>query len=472
MKRALCWILLLLMALPMTGQAQEEILSFNSSIQVNTDGSILVEETIQVRAEGDAIQRGIYRYFPTEYTDQLGNHYRVDFKLMEVLKDSVSEPYRIVPQDNGVRVYIGNSNVYLGQGVYSYTLRYSTYWQLGFFEKHDELYWNVTGNQWNFPILQTSARVELPVAVPTNSISVEGYTGVQGSQGSDYVAEVSSGTARYKATRTLKAGEGLTIVVSWPKGFITEPTEEQHMARLLKDNQSILVAAAGVALLLFYYLAIWYRLGRDPEGGVVIPHYMPPKGFSPASMRFIRRMDYDDQTFATAIVNMAVAGYLRIEENSKKTFSLHKTGALPKLATGEGAIGSALFGGGNNSIELTQKNYRNISKAVRVHKNALKRDYEKLYFVTNRLTILPGVLLSIGLILACVLSIPSVDERVITGFLAFWLSVWSAGVYMLVKNALGNWMAISTEEGSIGGAIFSTLFAVPFICGEVLGLAE
>ncbi|MEX2353176.1 MAG: DUF2207 domain-containing protein, partial [Gammaproteobacteria bacterium] len=158
-------------------QADERILSFHSDITVNQDGSMEVEETIRVRAEQDQIRRGIYRDFPTSYHDTYGNSYRVDFQVSGVLRDGASEYYFTRPQANGVRVYIGRENVLLSPGEYTYTLSYRTNRQLGFFDDHDELYWNVTGNGWEFPIDRASARIFLPEGIPSSQVTATAYTG-------------------------------------------------------------------------------------------------------------------------------------------------------------------------------------------------------------------------------------------------------------------------------------------------------
>jgi len=431
-----------------------------------------VEEVIKVRAEGQEIKRGIFRDFPTDYKDELGNRYRVGFQLQSVLKNGASEPYHTKLQSNGIRIYVGESNVFLKPGVYTYTLRYTTDKQLGFFENHDELYWNVTGNGWGFPIERASARVTLPSGVPLDAINTEGYTGLQGSKDQNYQSGVDQTGAWFHTTTWLGARAGLTIVATWPKGYVTEPTREQRIAWFMKANQPVLVAAGGIVLLLIYYYLTWLKVGRDPEAGVVIPHYSPPEGYSPASMRFIQRMGYDNQAFGTAIVNMAVEGYLRIEENRSGTFSLHKTGKMPRLAVGEGAIASALFGSGGESIVLKQKNHSKIGKAVKAHKNALKRDYEKHYFSTNGGYMVPGVAISIGVVIAAVLSMSNPDQQAMTGFMSVWLSIWSVAVFFLLRTAWLAWRTV-LSAGGVGNllkAVFNTLFALPFFAGEVIGL--
>ena len=94
---------------------------------------------------------------------------------------------------------------------------------------------------------------------------------------------------------------------------------------------------------LAYYLLAWIRVGHDPEAGVIIPHYEPPKGFSPASTRYIRQMGYDHKAFTAALVNLAVKGLLQIREDDEG-FSVERTGkpAL-ELAAGEKALLKGLF---------------------------------------------------------------------------------------------------------------------------------
>ena len=57
---------------------------------------------------------------------------------------------------------LGDANVGLNPGEHTYSLRYRSDRQIGFFASRDELYWNVTGNGWAFPIDSASATVRLP----------------------------------------------------------------------------------------------------------------------------------------------------------------------------------------------------------------------------------------------------------------------------------------------------------------------
>ena len=183
MIRNIFLLTLLLFAFQMIyAQAQSErIISYDSKITINKDGSMLVTETIKVHAAGNKIKRGIYRDFPTDYEDEYGNNIRILFEIKEVLRDGLREPYHTERQSNGVRVYFGSSSYYLNTGKYTYTITYKTNRQIGYFEDHDELYWNVTGNGWDFDIERASATIFLPKGIGRNDITPIAFTGSEGS---------------------------------------------------------------------------------------------------------------------------------------------------------------------------------------------------------------------------------------------------------------------------------------------------
>ena len=158
--------------------AAEYIESFHSKIEVQLNGDLLVTETIRVHAEGKAIKRGIFRDFPTRYQGSNGSGHRVGFELLSVQRDNRNEPFHTKNRSNGIRVFIGASNVYLATGFYDYQIRYRSSRQLGFFDDFDELYWNVTGTGWAFEIRRASAEVILPEAVIGNSSTKTTWRGI------------------------------------------------------------------------------------------------------------------------------------------------------------------------------------------------------------------------------------------------------------------------------------------------------
>ena len=343
-------ILTLLASGPCAGaDGGERILSYDSVIVVNGDATMAVTETIRVNCLGISIRHGIFRDFPTDYRDAGGNRRRVGFQVLRVLRDGQPENYSLERLYNGVRVKIGLSGYLLPPGEYTYTIIYQTDRQLGFFAGHDELYWNVTGNGWDFTIGQASATVILPVGNKADILTCQAFTGLQGARGADYRATINeSGTVSFVATAPLPSSAGLTIVVSWSKGFVTPPTRAQELDYLLRDNKSLVIGWAGFLLALLYFYLIWNKYGRDPAKGVMIPRFKPPEGFSPASVRYISRMGYDTRITAAAIINMAVNKYLMIRNEGKEyTIIREQSAPVATLSPAEQKIAAGLFGTGN-----------------------------------------------------------------------------------------------------------------------------
>jgi len=451
-----------------TALADERILSFASAITVYDDGSMQVTETIEVNAEGKQIKRGIYRDFPTDYRDRGGNRVRVGFEIVDMRRDGQREDWHTERRSNGIRVYIGRKEHHLAPGIYRYALTYRTNRQLGFFTDHDELYWNVTGNDWAFPIDAASATVRMPARIPPRALSPEAYTGPRGSKGQDYTAAVDAdGSVHVDTTRPLKIGEGLTLAVSWPKGYITAPTSAEAIADILRDNHSWLFGLVGLLLLLGYYLLVWLRVGRDPEPGVVITRYTPPQSLPPASLRFITQMGYDHKAFTSAIVNLAVKGLIAIREVDG-VFSLERT-AQPEtgLGPGEGAILKHLFRHrGTASLVLEQAQHTTISAALTAHTALLERNYEKIYFVKNSGWLIPGFVGSLLVLGATLLGLPGSADLELGAFLSLWLAFWSLGVYALGRKVWSAWNG-AHSLGSGFGALGITVFALPFFVAEI-----
>jgi len=450
------------------GGQSEKILSYHSHITVHKDSSMTVSETIKVYASGRKIKRGIYRDFPTRYRDHFGNRYVVGFKVTEVLKDGEPEPYHIKRLSNGKRIYIGHKKVFLRPGQYEYRITYKTTRQLGFFKDHDELYWNVTGNGWEFNIDEASATVVLPPGARGKLLSADGYTGPQGAKGRNFTQGTdSAGNTTFVTTRALGPKEGLTIVVSWPKGVVEEPTFRMKLGYMIRDNLALIIGLIGLAVLVLYYMIAWAMVGKDPAAGTIIPMYSPPERLSPAAVRYIKNMGYDHKTFAASVIDMAVKGFLSIEENDD-VYTIRKTGDdTSALSAEEKKIAGKLLKS-NKPLKLKQSNHRKIQSAIKAVRKALRMNFEKTYFVTNRRYFLPALIGSLGLGVLCGLFSGSTGEGI---FITLWLSLWSVGVAALLSQAVKLWRSVFRGMWkSLGGALFFTLFSIPFLGGEVFGI--
>ena len=438
----------------------ERITSFVSTIEIQPDGDLIVTETITANVLGQVIRRGITRDFPTRYRDRLNNRVLVDFDVLEVQRDGRDEQWHSENISNGIRIFFGQSDVFLNRGPHTFTLRYRTSRQIHFDADFDELYFNVTGTGWVFPIDRVEANVHLPDGAPM--LETYGYTGAQGADGRAYdVITTRDGAISFRATAPLGAREGLTIAVSWPKGFVAEPTAADRAGQVLGDNSALLFALIGFLGIFAYYFWEWRQVGQDPAPGTVIPLFNPPKGFTPAAVRFVDQMNFDRQAFTAAVINMAVKGYLTIEEEGK-TFRLVKaSGDTSVLSEGEKAIAKKLLHT-RSSIELKNEHHSSFAAAIEGLRKTIRREFEAAHFKRNSQYTVPGVL---GHVLVMFAIAFTMAEPFIALFAVFWLSIGSAFAGLLGFEGYNK----ITQARGLGNTALGIFYLV--LCIPILGVS-
>jgi hypothetical protein len=281
--------------------ADERILNMDVIGTVGVDGSLTVTENLKVRAENREIKRGIIRVFPTDYTGTDSKRYGTEFSLLSAEIDGKRAQTEVTRYGGNIEIRIGDPNVILPRGVHSISLAYRTRGWIAFRESFDELYWNVTGNDWTLPIDHASFKLMLPDGAEVSQS--EAYTGRAGERGGD---SRSAPGGVIETTRALMPKEGLTVVYAWNKGIVTPP-REPLLSRL--GNPAFI---AGIALMIIAYYAIaWYLVGRDPEPRRIIPLYKPPEGVTPGFASYIKNMTFSSDCMAADIIQLAVLGFIR-----------------------------------------------------------------------------------------------------------------------------------------------------------------
>lgn len=364
---------------PVAAQAEERILSFDSQVAVQKDGSVDVTETIRVRAENVAINRGIFRDFPTRYDTKRGKRIRVGFTLLSTERNGKAERNAAESLSNGVRIKIGDPNVIIPVGEHEYRIRYKATREIGYFDGYDELYWNATGNGWAFPIDQASATITLPS--PATFGQRASYTGPQGS--STTMARVTRdepGLIRFETTAPLGPKEGLTVAAAFPTGVIDAPSAGKRLGWFVADWAPPIIAGGGILALITFLVTAYRRVGRDPPEGTVVPIFAPADGLTPSAMRYLTRKSFDDRALAAALIDAAVKGHIKLREEASGLFGFGKdrvierhSGAVP-LDSAEEASLAALVGVGDE-IAMDKDNHKEFAAAKKV----LSERYEKRF---------------------------------------------------------------------------------------------
>lgn len=288
---------------------------------VNRDGTVDVTETLRVRFDG--FWNGIFRDISLQHMTGQGRKARLDIDQISVT-DGAGQGLRFWKEkpESGVRrirIAVPGAEDAERTVVIHYHVKNGVRY---FFPSdpggaHDELYWNVTGNNWAFPIEHVLARFVLPSGVdPTQE---HAYTGYAGATGSDAELDVRGNVVTAEVNRTLSSGEGLTLAVAWPPGILPRPSEAQVKAERMAALWPLFLPFLAFVLM----LRAWTKHGRDPRALPITVTYAPPDGMSPAELGTLVDNSADLRDITSTLVDLAVRGFIGIEEvHDKHLFGL------------------------------------------------------------------------------------------------------------------------------------------------------
>ena len=342
-------------------QGEEEYIDdFQAVVQINPDSTVNVIETI-VYNFGDLQRHGIYRDIPYRYFAR-GGRFTVGFKVLGVTDESGQAlPYQEDRQSGSVMIKIGDPDVLI-TGLKTYKISYSLRRVINFFPDHDEFYWNVTGNEWEVPIGRAGIVVKLPAGVSASSLNAECFTGVLDSTEQNcQVTNVTNSQVGYTSFENLSPGEGLTVVLGWPKGFLTPPPLLTELSWILKDNPLVFLPL--LALLIMFLM--WYFKGRDlGKKQTTIPFYESPSQLTPVEAGTLIDERVNLRDISATFIELAVKGYLKIKKLEKNDWQLTKVKEFADLTAWQKEFLGDVFAGGITAKVSSLKNhfYKHLPK--------------------------------------------------------------------------------------------------------------
>ncbi len=330
------------LAAPLGAHAQAGwvIERFASDMAIEQQGSVLVRETIRVDF-GSLEKHGIYRDVPIAYRGDSGNTIYTDVSEVDVMQDGVPAEVSVTHTDANMRIRIGDPDRTIS-GAHEYAISYRVAGVLRNAGAVDELYWNVTGNEWEAPIEE----VEAIVRVPATILQTACYSGAQGATGSCGDSDIKNDMPRFLGG-PFAPGEGMTIAVGYEAGII--PIIAVSAPASLSDLflAPLAIGMGGViwAIGSAWMIVRWWKYGRDrywqrahlpgersdrdgkdlPERILplffkqpVVVEYDPPDGLRPAEIGVLMDERADTLDVSATIVDLASRGYLTIIEVPKK----------------------------------------------------------------------------------------------------------------------------------------------------------
>ncbi|MDO8269042.1 MAG: DUF2207 domain-containing protein [Candidatus Levybacteria bacterium] len=368
----------------------ERVEKFASEIRINTDGTIDVKETIVYFFENE--RHGIFRNIP--FTKHDGTtRYDLAYKFQSIT-DERGKKYKYEKSKEGEQwvLKIGDPDKTIS-GTHTYILAYTVRGALGYFEDHDELYWNVTGNGWNVPIKNASVVFTLPKKIDENMVKITCYTGPAGSTKTNCTGTTDGISSTFKTTLFLNSHDGLTVVTGFPKGTTAVLLPEKYIPFFERWYGKITLL--GIILIgVFWYLILpvylifrWFQKGRDPFVGIApTATFDSPKIgkrlLTPAETGALLDETVDRRDLFATIVDLARRGHLKISEPKDKEFHLVKTS--PKkhdpLLPFETTLYNGIF---TSSDEVTLKDVKFYTTATAVESEVYSLLVEHSYFPKN-----------------------------------------------------------------------------------------
>jgi uncharacterized membrane protein len=283
--------------------------NFHSETIVMPDGTIDVTETIQAHFIGGP-WHGLYRTIPVEYVTPQGLNYTLFLDVKRVADSSG----RALKYESSRERHYRKLKIYIpdaDNSTQNISIEYSVSDALRFFEDHDELYWNVTGDEWDIPIQSASARIILPEG--TTNIRANVFTGAYRSRAQNADMDIAGNGVEVRTREALRLHEGLTVAVAFDKGFVHEPTAAGRLALIFRSNWPLGIPL--VAFVVMFYL--WWTHGRDPRLRPIAAQYEPPNQLTPGEVGTLVDDSADMRDITASIVDLAVRGYITIEEHQK-----------------------------------------------------------------------------------------------------------------------------------------------------------
>jgi len=283
--------------------------NFQVDILVKQNSIIEVNEKIEVNFSER--RHGIFRDIPVEYKNDTG--FDFNLKLSNIsIKDEQGKPYQFEVSNygNNKRIKIGNPNLEV-VGKQIYNIKYEIKKGIRYFEDHDELYWNPIGTGWTTSIEKASSQVRFEEGINYIENASYCYTGSFGSKESDCLIGEDQNGVLFTAKHQLNSNEGMTIVLSFPKGEIYQPSFWENIWLFMVDNWGL-----GIPLVVFSIMfVVWSKKGRDrPFKEIVIAQYDSPDKLTPGELGYLMKEKYTGRFLAGDVVSLAVKGFLKIEE--------------------------------------------------------------------------------------------------------------------------------------------------------------
>lgn len=386
---------------PITIYAEEAINSFDTKITAFQNGDMNFVETIKYDFGNDN-RHGIFRYIPTYTKLKDAELYRIsEIKFTDIKRDGKDEEYETDYSSDKVEVKIGDPDSTI-RGEHTYEIHYSVKNGIASnFDTHDEIYWNITGSDWQIPVRKVTATIETPFS--TEVLNVACFSGSEGESDANCSAKKLNNGVSFNTISTLNNGEGLTIVASYPVGTFPKSQLSNKPPAIDPDFIAFLKVYGIIWIILNIVVApyIWIKYQQKKNGinhgkpavNFDIPKDKQGKTLTPMEAGIIDNSRLEQNDVMATIFDLAIKKIIKIEEIKKeKTLGIFGGGSEYKLvkldkdnsdlASFEKTLLDKLFSG--DKKEVNMKDIKTFyATFTKLEKESFQSLIDKGFYVKN-----------------------------------------------------------------------------------------
>ncbi len=289
------FILFFIIAVNVASAKSWHFVEWTSDIKINDNSTFTVREiqTVQFVGQFSFLQRGI----------SLRNIRKIsDVRVYDANMNPLPNDQYSVRKSGGevvVRINFSAKNE-----TRAWVFEYKVHGGIGFFDDHDEIYWNTISQNRDVTIDMVQAIVHLPSPAPMSELKQRLFIGSEGSRRQYDTHFVTDSMTLSYWGQDIRPNTHFTIVGSFPKGIVKRDWVGEILSFLW-----VIIPIGTFSLLLMR----WLKKGKDPKSKeVIIPQYEPPEGLSPIEMSLIINEKIHTRDISATIIDLAYRGYIKI----------------------------------------------------------------------------------------------------------------------------------------------------------------
>ena len=381
----------------------ETIKKYDVSIQINKNGTLIINEIIDYDFGDKLDKHGIIRRIPLRSKKSGIDIYKSHVKINSVKRNGEPEKYKTVKSSGEISYKIGSEDKYVDSGVSKYEFNYTMYNAV--FEKDGiyQVYFNPIGQFWKVPIESGDVIISFENNQPIGENEIQQlkvFTGKYGETGENYTIVQKSGIIKIKTNEVLEPLNGMTFRLNLKTDKIN-PTWLDKLKVLYYAVPLVAVGSVVILVLFIYGFVTWLLFRPVSLRKAIIPEFNIPKDISAMYAAYIKGVRDLKEMLTIGMLSLLSKGYVTAEDkegNGKnvKYRLVANTEGNPELSTEEVTLLNALSDDEKNIFKKDKSHFsyqknrksgfedeKNLYEASQNIMNMLENKYKSRAYKTN-----------------------------------------------------------------------------------------